>query len=228
MNRQRTIHIKEKRPIEPSLSAGCYGVAYLLFFIVLVLATMMVSQIFFISTDGLLLKFTLFLLFVSPYFAFPWWIERQRGQIGEVDLHIVEQRGEQMIFALLFDPRGPLQVSHIEAQLTIYEYHTPPSKESLTRESTYTIPNITYLAREECKIEQPLSPSPEQEHPTIHISLPIPPNMPVTYEQHNRQSGEKSGISWDVTVKLCVTGWVSWEQSVLLAVSEEGENLNVI
>lgn len=216
---QKAMQIKEKRPITPSFSAGCYGVAYLLFFIVLVLATMMISQIFFISTDGLWLKFVLFLLFVSPYFAFPWWIERQRQQIGEIDLHISQHTGEQITFALFFYPHRPIELTHIDAQLTIYEYHTPPPKEHPTRQSSYTIPNITYLVREENRIEESLTLSPQQAPPALHITLPIPPDMPATVELHDKQSGKKSGVSWDVTLKMGMKGWVSWEQSFLLTVT---------
>ncbi len=224
VNLPRVIRIKEKGDLTASFSAGCYGIAFLLFFAVLVLATMMVSQIYFISTDGLLLKFVLFLLFVSPYFAAPWWIERQRQQIGEIDLHLIEQTGEQMTFALLFHPHRTLHLTHIDAQLTIYEYHTSP-KESDTRQTSYTIPKITYLAREESRIEQSLTLSPQQMPLTLHLSLPIPPNMPSTYEEYDEQNRVKSGISWNVTVKLGMKSWVSWEQSVLLAVIESKEPL---
>ena len=215
MQMQRTIQIKEKRPIEPSLSVGCYAVAYLLFFIVLVLGTLMVSQLFFISTDGLLLKFVLFLLFVSPYFAFPWWLARQRGQIGEMDLRIVEQNAQEITFALLFYPRRALELTHIHAQLTIYEYQTRPPKASKMRQSAYSIPKITYLAQEQCTIALSLSLLPEEAPLTQQITLPIPPNMPATYEQEERESGIKSGISWDVTVKMGLKSWISWEKSVL-------------
>lgn len=214
MNRQKEIHIKEKGTIRPSFSAGCYGVAYLLFLIVLVLATMMISQIYFISTDGLWLKFVLFLLFVSPYFAFPWWIERQRQYIGEIDLHILQQTEEKITFALFFCPHRAIQLTHIDAQLTIYQYHSPPPK----KHSTYSIPNISYLAREENTIEEALTLSAQQKHPTLHISLPIPPDMPTTCEQHDKQSGEKSGISWNITITMGIKGWISWQQNFLLAV----------